>query len=172
MWAALLTEVSKGRHYTTLVTVAYLFSNWIAELERKGRSPNTVAGYRHTYERNIKPTFENVPVAKVNTKMLTDLYGAHQRGRTRTPNRLSDPRVPLFDVHAGMSLGLARLEPRGVGGAALDPQYSSHRAHARERPSSHRCGRALASPATRSCQTPRRNDRIASRRAVCIAMGP
>jgi hypothetical protein len=49
--AAPLTEVSKGRHTATRVTVAYLFSNWIAELERNGRSPNTVAGYRHTYER-------------------------------------------------------------------------------------------------------------------------
>lgn len=38
--AALLVEVSKGRHTGTGATVEHLFHEWIIELERKGRSPN------------------------------------------------------------------------------------------------------------------------------------
>jgi integrase len=77
--AELLVEVGKGRHTGTASTVDQLYEDWIAELRRKGRSPNTVYGYQRVYERNIRPTVGRVAVTKVNTKMLTDLYGAHQR---------------------------------------------------------------------------------------------
>jgi integrase len=76
--AELLTEVSKGRHAGTAATVEQLYGDWIVELRRKGRSPNTVYGYERVYERNIRPTLGGVAVRKVTTKMLTDLYGAHQ----------------------------------------------------------------------------------------------
>ena len=56
-----------------------LFADWIVELQRKGRSPNTVDGYEKVYRRNIQPTFATKQVTKVTIKMLTDLYGAHQR---------------------------------------------------------------------------------------------
>jgi hypothetical protein len=45
----------------------------------QGRSPNTIHAYRRTSSRNIKATLGNFPVTKVTTKMLTDLYDAHQR---------------------------------------------------------------------------------------------
>jgi integrase len=77
--AALLTEVGKGRHTGTRATLDDLFQDWIMELRRKGRSPNTVHGYEGVYRRNIHPTLGSTPVVKVTTKMLTDLYGAHQR---------------------------------------------------------------------------------------------
>jgi len=76
--AGLLVEVGKGRHTGTAASVDHLYAEWILELRRKGRSPNTVYGYERVYERNIRPTLGLVPVTKVNTKMLTDLYGAHQ----------------------------------------------------------------------------------------------
>jgi integrase len=76
--AELLVEVGKGRHTGAAATVDQLYAEWIVELRRKGRSPNTVYGYELVYERNIRPTLGKVPVTKVNTKMLTDLYGAHQ----------------------------------------------------------------------------------------------
>ena len=76
--AELLVEVGKGRHTGTGSTVDQLHDEWIVELRRKGRSPNTVYGYQRVYERNIRPTLGSVAVSKVNTKMLTDLYGAHQ----------------------------------------------------------------------------------------------
>ena len=76
--AELLVEVGKGRHTGTAATVDQLYRDWIVELRRKGRSPNTVYGYERVYERNMRPTLGNVAVTKVTTKMLTDLYGAHQ----------------------------------------------------------------------------------------------
>ena len=77
--AELLTEVGKGRNTGTRATVDDLFADWIVELERKGRSPNTIRGYERVYRHDIQPTLGRLPVAKVATKTLTDLYGAHQR---------------------------------------------------------------------------------------------
>ena len=54
--AALITEVSKGRHTGTKATINDLFDDWIVELQRKGRSPNTVHGYEKIYNHNIEPT--------------------------------------------------------------------------------------------------------------------
>jgi integrase len=76
--AELIVEVGKGRHTGTAATVEHLYGEWIAELRRKGRSPNTVYGYERVYERNIRPTLGKIAVTKVSTKTLTDLYGAHQ----------------------------------------------------------------------------------------------
>jgi site-specific recombinase XerD len=76
--AALLAEVGKGRHDGTNASVDDLFADWIVELERKGRSPNTIRGYEQVYRHNIQPTMGNRRVTKVTTKTLTDLYGAHQ----------------------------------------------------------------------------------------------
>ncbi len=82
--AALLVDVGKGRHTGSRATLNDLFGEWIIELRRKGRSPNTVHGYELVYERNIKPTLGAMLVTKVTTKTLTDLYltdlyGAHQK---------------------------------------------------------------------------------------------
>lgn len=93
--ANLLTEVSKGRHTGTATTVDQLFDEWIIELRRKGRSPNTILGYEKVYGRNIKATLGAKPVAKVTTKMLTDLYGAHQE-------RGLAPRS-VYQIHACLS---------------------------------------------------------------------
>ena len=93
--AELLVEVGKGRHTGTMSTVDQLYDEWIVELRRKGRSPNTVYGYQRVYERNIRPTLGTVAVTKVSTKMLTDLYGAHQaRGLSARS---------VYQVHACLS---------------------------------------------------------------------
>jgi site-specific recombinase XerD len=75
-----------------------LFADWIVELQRKGRSPNTVDGYEKVYRCNIQPTFATkqvTKVTKVTMKMLTDLYGAHQR-------RGLSPRS-VYQIHACLS---------------------------------------------------------------------
>ncbi len=93
--AALVTEVSKGRHSGTGALLDDLFEAWIVELRRKGRSPNTIDGYQRVYDRNIRPTLGTRPVTKVTTKTLTDLYGAHQvRGLA--------PRS-VYQIHACLS---------------------------------------------------------------------
>ncbi|MFT3854989.1 MAG: site-specific integrase [Ilumatobacteraceae bacterium] len=93
--AELLVEVSKGRHAGSAATVEQLFGEWIVELRRKGRSPNTVYGYERVYERNIRQALGGVPVTKVTTKMLTNLYGAHQK-------RGLAPRS-VYQIHACLS---------------------------------------------------------------------
>jgi integrase len=93
--AALLTEVTKGHHTGTRATLDDLFSEWIIELKRKGRSPNTIRGYELVYRRSIQPTLGKVQVTKVTTKALTDLYGAHQ-------DRGLSPRS-VYQIHACLS---------------------------------------------------------------------
>jgi integrase len=93
--AALLTEAAKGRHTGSGASVDELFSEWIRELERKGRSPNTIHNYEKTYRRNIQPTLGKKAVTKVTQKMLTDLYGAHQK-------RGLKPRS-IYQIHATLS---------------------------------------------------------------------
>ncbi|MGD9750812.1 MAG: tyrosine-type recombinase/integrase [Acidimicrobiia bacterium] len=93
--AELLTEVGRGRHSGTRSTVDELFHEWIRELERKGRSPNTIRNYARVYHHDIEATLGNTAVSKVTTKMLTDLYGAHQRRGVK-------PRT-VYQIHATMS---------------------------------------------------------------------
>lgn len=93
--AALLVEASKGKHSGTRASLDELFVDWIVELRRKGRSPNTIDGYEKVYARNIQPTLGKMPVTKVTTKTLTDLYGAHQ-------TRGLAPRS-VYQIHACLS---------------------------------------------------------------------
>ena len=51
--AELLTEVSKGRHAGHCCHVEQLYADWIVELRRKGRSPNTVYGYERAHDGDI-----------------------------------------------------------------------------------------------------------------------
>ena len=93
--AELLTEISAGRHTGTAATLDDLCEAWLVELDRKGRSPNTIHNYRKTYQHDIASTMGRVPVAKVTTKMLTDLYGEHQK-------RGLAPRS-VYQIHATIS---------------------------------------------------------------------
>lgn len=83
------------RHVGTTATVDELCEAWLRELERKDRSPRTIDEYRRRYRHDIQPTLGSVRVSKVTTKMLTDLYGAHQR-RGIAP-------ASVHKIHATMS---------------------------------------------------------------------
>ena len=87
--AELLVEASTGLHSGSRASLDDLFGEWIVELGRKGRSPNTIRGYELVYRRNIQPTLCKMQVTKVTTKNLTDLYGAHQKTRPLRSERLS-----------------------------------------------------------------------------------
>jgi len=93
--AELLTEVGKGRHTGTAATLDDLFADWVVELRRKGRSPNTIRGYEQVYRHDISARLGAKPVRKITTKMLTDLYGAHQ-------DRGLSPRS-VYQIHACLS---------------------------------------------------------------------
>jgi integrase len=98
--AALLTEIGKGHHTGARATLDELFDEWLVELARKGRSPNTIRGYEKCYVRNVRPTLGSTPVRQLSTKMLTDLYGAHQR-------RGLAPRS-VYQIHACLSSMLSQ----------------------------------------------------------------
>src|SRR5215207_9201255 len=66
--AELLAEVGKGRHTGSSFSVDELFAEWIVELARKGRSPNTIRGYENIYRRNIQVRLGKLAVRKVTTK--------------------------------------------------------------------------------------------------------
>lgn len=93
--AQLLVEVGRGRHTGAKVTLDHLHEEWILELRRKGRSPNTIDGYEKVYRRNISPTLGSMLVTEVTTKTLTDLYRAHQ-------DRGLSPRS-VYQIHACLS---------------------------------------------------------------------
>ena len=93
--AELIVEVGKGRHTGSRATLDDLFGEWIIELRRKGRSPNTIDGYEQVYRRNIQPTLGGKQVTKLTVKTLTDLYGAHQ-------DRGLAPRT-VYQIHACLS---------------------------------------------------------------------
>ena len=54
--AQLLVDASRGRHTGSRATVDDLFADWMLELRRKGRCPNTVSGYERVYRHDIQPT--------------------------------------------------------------------------------------------------------------------
>ena len=109
-----LVEVGKGRHRGTAATVEDLCCDWIVELRRKGRSPNTVYGY----ERNVRPTLGKVAVAT--TKVRTDLYGAQQARRTRGA-----------DTRRGPPPARRRRPIEATGVRRGNPRHRHHRAAAR-----------------------------------------
>ena len=93
--ADVLTEVGAGRHSGADISMDELFTNWLVELDRKGRSPSTIHNYDKTYRKSIQPFLGAKAVRKVTTKNLTDLYGAHQaRGLKPTT---------VYQIHACVS---------------------------------------------------------------------
>ncbi len=165
------TEVEKGRHTGTAATVDQLFADWLVELERKGRSPNTIHGYQRTYSRNIKATLGNVPVTKVTTKMLTDLYGAHQR-------RGLKPRS-VYQIHATLSSmftqacrwGWRDSEPGAVGRAAERREHGPGRPDARGGDGAHRRGQRLTPARQGPGDVHRGDDRPAPSRDLRASSG-
>ena len=95
MRAELMVEVGTGRHSGSRATLDDLCGEWIIELRRKGRSPNTISGYEQLYRRNSQPTLGGKQVTKLTVKTLTDLYGAHQ-------DRGLAPRT-VYQTHACLS---------------------------------------------------------------------
>jgi len=102
-----VVELGKGRHSGTGATVDHLFGEWIVELRRKGRSPNTIHGYKKTYERNIRAT---LGLQARHEGVHEDAYGSLRSppgAGTGSDERLSDPSVLVLDLHPSLSMGLA-----------------------------------------------------------------
>ncbi len=169
--AALLVEVGKGRHTGSRATLDDLFAEWIIELRRKGRSPNTVHGYELVYKRNIQPTLGKVEVTKATTKTLTDLYGAHQ-SRGLAARSVYQVHVCLSSMFTQACRWGCALEPRPVGRPALDPEHRADRANPRGSTNAHRRGRTGEAPGDGAGHPRRRHDRASPSGAVRSAPNP
>ncbi len=164
--AELLVDVTKGRHTGSRATLDDLFAEWIIELRRKGRSPNTVHGYELVYRRNIQPTLGTMQVTKVTTKTLTDLYGAHQR-------RGLAPRS-VYQIHACLSSmftqacrwGWRDSNPAQWAEPPSIPNHRTGRADARASAGADRRSRARQAPRDGSSDPRRRHHRAAASRTV------
>ena len=164
--AELLTEVERGRHRGTAATVDELFLQWLIELERKGRSAKTINNYRQTYRHNIAPTLGPTAVTKVTTKMLTDLYGGASTSGALGAFGLPDSRHDLVHDDAGMSVGMARLEPGPMGRPADGHQLGSGRPDGRRGTAADQGRRELKTPGVRTAHTPGSYYRPSPRRTV------
>ena len=147
--AEFVAEVKRGRYGATAATVDELCQEWLKELERKDRSPRTIDDYRRRYRHDIQPTLGSVRVSKVTTKMLTDLYGAHQRAGAVAGVGAQDPRHDLVDDEPGLPVGLARQQPGRVGRPTSDREPNTYGARARRCPGPHRGGQGLPAPRAR-----------------------
>lgn len=93
--AELLAEQGRGKYSGAQATVDELCEEWLKELRRLQRSPSTIDNYARHYRHDIRPTLGKVQVTKVTTKMLTDLYAAHQdRGVAA---------ATVYQIHAAIS---------------------------------------------------------------------
>lgn len=80
--ARLLVEARQGRYGGTDATVNDLLDAWLRELERIGRAPSTLRGYRRTVDYHVRPTFGRLRVRDVTARQLSDfLAGLTEAGR-------------------------------------------------------------------------------------------
>lgn len=80
----LLAEVEEGKHVGTSGTVSELFDLWLADLERLGRAPKTLKGYRDDARMYWRPAIGEMVVSKVELRHLRGvLDGLMDRGLSR-----------------------------------------------------------------------------------------
>ena len=91
--------------------------------------------------------------------------GAWLVGTQRVPG----PRLHLVDVHPGVPLGLARLQPGAVGGATVDPERRTGRADTGRGAPADRGRRSIAAAGVRPGDPRRGHDRATAGRAVCAS---
>lgn len=81
----LAVEVDKGRHGGASITLGQLLHQWL-ELVESDRSPTTLRGYRQTINRNILPTFGDIPAKDIQTSDLDQFYRGLVRRRGLSPS--------------------------------------------------------------------------------------
>jgi integrase len=79
--ARLVTEVAEGKHGATQKsTVSVLLDEWISHGETRGRSPNTIHGYRSKVARIKTAPFAGKEVSKLTARDLDAWYGSLLEG--------------------------------------------------------------------------------------------
>jgi hypothetical protein len=60
-----INSAANGRFQGTRANVRYLFEHWLEHLERLGRSPKTLEGYRSLIKNGIDPALGSIELAKL-----------------------------------------------------------------------------------------------------------
>lgn len=76
----LQAQVDQQRAPSMSVSFSYAIDEWLCSADLE---PITRHGYVGYIERNIRPTFGDVPVSKLNARMLETFYGELRRCRIR-----------------------------------------------------------------------------------------
>jgi integrase len=76
----LLGQVDDRRVAAKKATLGYTLDEW---LDVHDAAPNTLASYRRTVDRTIRPALGDVPIAKITARTLEEFYGQLRRCRSR-----------------------------------------------------------------------------------------
>jgi integrase len=72
--ARIVVAAADGRHRGTKATVGFLLDRWLEHLERLGRSPKTLEGYRSLADSAIRPDLGKIELAKLTAADLDGFY--------------------------------------------------------------------------------------------------
>lgn len=72
--ARIVSSVADGRHRGTKATVSFLMERWLEHLERLGRSPKTLEGYRSLVTRGIEPALGRIELRKLTAADIDGFY--------------------------------------------------------------------------------------------------
>ncbi len=96
--ANLVTEADRGVHPRAKVTMHELMDRWLEHLERLGRSPKTLEGYRSLIKHRIDPMLGHYEVGKLGAADLDGFYARLKK------DGLADPTIHHY--HACLSAAL------------------------------------------------------------------
>jgi integrase len=77
--ARIVSSAANGKFQGTRANVRYLTEHWLEHLERLGRSPKTLEGYRSLIKNGIDPALGSIELAKLSASDIDRFYGLLQK---------------------------------------------------------------------------------------------
>jgi integrase len=103
--AKLVTEVAQGKHGGTVATLGSVLDQWLAHIERDGRSPKTLAEYRRKIDRVIRPGLGAKRLDKLSVHDLDAWYGSLVASGTSPATVMHYHRIIAAALHQGERWG-------------------------------------------------------------------
>lgn len=77
--ARIVSTAANGKYQGTRANVRFLTERWLEHLERLGRSPKTLEGYRSLIKNGIEPALGTIELAKLSAADIDLFYGTLQQ---------------------------------------------------------------------------------------------
>jgi hypothetical protein len=77
--ARIVNSAANGKYQGTRANVRFLNDRWLEHLERLGRSPKTIEGYRSLIKNGIDPVLGTVEPARLSAADIDRFYGILQQ---------------------------------------------------------------------------------------------